>query len=32
MRFELASSIDGGLFVNVALNPVYDARARVERY
>jgi hypothetical protein len=31
MRFELASSIDGGLFAYWALNPAYDARARVER-
>ncbi len=31
-RVELASSIDGGLYVYLALNPTYDARARVERH
>jgi len=31
-RAELASSIDGGVFIYLALNPVFDARARVERY
>jgi hypothetical protein len=30
MRFEIASSIDGGLFGYIALNPAYDTR--VERY
>jgi hypothetical protein len=30
-RLELASSIDGGLFVYLALNPTFDARSRVER-
>ncbi len=32
IRFEVASSIDGGLFVYFNLNPVTDNRARVERY
>lgn len=31
-RVELASSLDGSLYVNLALNPAYDARARVERH
>jgi hypothetical protein len=30
-RFNLASSIDGGIFFNVSLDPVYDPTARVER-
>ncbi len=31
LRGEIASSIDGGLFFYFSLNPVFDARARVER-
>ncbi len=30
-RFNLASSIDGGLFFSLSLDPVYDPTARVER-
>jgi hypothetical protein len=30
-RFNLASSIDGGIFFNFSLDPVYDPTARVER-
>ncbi len=32
VRAQLASSADGGLFAFIALNPAYDAIARVERY
>ena len=31
-RVQLASSAEGGLFAFIALNPAYDAVARVERY
>jgi hypothetical protein len=30
-RINLASSIDGGIFFNLSLDPVYDPTARVER-
>jgi hypothetical protein len=30
-RFHVASSIDGGLFINFGFDPVYDTRARMER-
>ncbi len=30
-RIDFASSIDGGFFVNLSLDPVYDTRARMER-
>jgi hypothetical protein len=30
-RFNVASSIDGGIFFNLSLDPVYDPTARVER-
>jgi len=30
-RFDLSSSLDGGLFFNVSFDPVYDTRARMER-
>ena len=30
-RLSLASSIDGGIFFNLSLDPVYDPTARVER-
>ncbi len=32
VRAQVAGSIDGGLFAFIALNPAYDAVARVERY
>lgn len=32
VRAQLAGSIDGGVFAFIALNPTYDAIARVERY
>lgn len=32
IRAQVASSLDGGVFAFVALNPTYDAVARVERY
>lgn len=32
VRASLSSSIDGGLFTAISLDPVFDARARVERY
>ena len=32
IRAEVASSIDGGLFIYVSLNPVTDDLSRVERY
>ncbi|MBA2541105.1 MAG: hypothetical protein H0V17_15805 [Deltaproteobacteria bacterium] len=31
LRSEIASSIDGGVFLYLSLNPAFDARARVER-
>lgn len=31
VRLEVASSIDGGVFAYLSLDPVFDARARVER-
>ncbi len=32
VRAQVASSLDGGVFAFIALNPPYDAVARVERY
>jgi hypothetical protein len=30
-RFNVASSVDGGIFLNLSFDPVYDPHARVER-
>ena len=32
LRAQIASSIDGGLFLFLSFNPAFDAQARVERY